>query len=177
MILDGESYLYIKMLIINYSVMFSSPPSITCMGCERKIKSYFELYCLDCEYHVADVEMKAYDQGYQEGLSTRFSGTIPPIPNVYPFLYRYLIDHQDNPLSESSKRKHFIECFVEGFTEGFKVIRKTHNTFKDTLKELVFEMGKRLGPVYFIHWIQNSRYSQSGLVDYNLIRMVKKFIQ
>lgn len=147
---------------------------MSCMGCDRMIKSYYEMYCLDCEYHVADIEANAYDIGYKEGLNTKFSTTIP-IPNVYPFLHRFLIYNQDIPLRESSKRTHYIESFIDGFKDGFKIICTIHNTFQKVLYELVIETGKRLGLIYLLKWTKDK--GTNKLLDYNLIRTIKKFIR
>lgn len=165
--------------------------SIPCIGCERKIHCEFEIYCLDCEHAIFEIEENAFVKGYEIGLLSRpvFHPSVSGFPakfivttqlniedKMYQFLHTFLIRQQDLELKEDVKRLHYNRGFMDGYTEGYKAIYKIHNQHRLVLKDLLIDLGKRQANMLLISRILRSKQINHQLVDYNLVPFIKKFI-
>jgi hypothetical protein len=171
--------------------MFIDLMITACIGCERRIKSCLETYCLDCEYTIHEVEEIAFDEGYLFGLTSRplfqtlSAGTpgkvIVSTPysterRIYELLSPFMIQRQDLCIKDDVKRLHYVQAFLDGYTKGYEVVYRTYNQYRLVMKDFLVELGKRQAGLVLIAYILKRDKHKQCMVDFNLVPFIKKFI-
>jgi hypothetical protein len=171
--------------------MFLMNMSTSCIGCERKIRSNFEIYCLDCEYALAEIEELAFNNGYsfgqtsypefqpsRTGVSPRIIVRVScPIEEVmYRSMQNFLIRQQHFCTKDDVTRSHYTQSFLDGYAEGYKIIYQRHTQKQLVLQQFLSELGKRYSGICLISYILQSTKINQQLVDFNLVPLIRKYI-
>jgi hypothetical protein len=158
--------------------MFIDLMITACIGCERRIKSCLETYCLDCEYTIHEVEEIAFDEGYLFGLTSRplFQTLSSTERRIYELLSPFMIQRQDLCIKDDVKRLHYVQAFLDGYTKGYEVVYRTYNQYRLVMKDFLVELGKRQAGLVLIAYILKRDKHKQCMVDFNLVPFIKKFI-
>jgi len=165
--------------------------SIPCSGCSRKftiiqLSNIKQSYCLDCHIDLSDLEEDARNQGLNLGLGLKpeYNGrkiSINPFnEDVYTIsqlrFQKFEIYNQEMKVKRRIKQKHYLDAFIRGYNNGTKQVQKILDIHQEVIDKLKIDFGKKKAPIYLVYHAEHAQFDKI-LWDYNLISLVKKFIQ